>query len=137
MKTHNLFISHSWNDSNSYDRLVDLLESKTNFLYRNYSVSRDDPIHNAGTDSLLTAAIQRKMKPCGVILILAGVYATYSKWIIKEIRLAKSGFQVNKPIIAIELYGSERTSVPVKQAASRVVRWNSDSIVTAIRDLHN
>jgi len=75
------------------------------------------------------------MAPCGVVLILAGVYATYSKWINQEIDLAASSFTYPKPIIAIEPWGSERTSLVVKQAADRIVKWNTDSIVGAIRDV--
>ena len=135
MRTHNLFISHSWNHSDSYRRLVELLNSRAYFSYCNHSVPRDDPIHNAGTVAELRNAIRIRMRPCGVILILAGVYATYSKWINEEINLALSGFRLQKPIIAIEPWGSEKTSMPVKQAASQIVGWNSDSIVRAVREL--
>ena len=75
------------------------------------------------------------MAPVGVVLILAGVYATYSKWINIEIDLAERGFNQPKPIIAIEPWGSEKTSVRVKQAADRIVKWNTESIVNAIREL--
>lgn len=44
--TYNLFISHSWNYSNAYNDLVRLLNSKPYFNYKNYSVPKDDPIHN-------------------------------------------------------------------------------------------
>lgn len=44
---YNLFISHSWAYSDQYDRLVSLLNAAPNFDYRNYSVPKDDPIHNA------------------------------------------------------------------------------------------
>ncbi len=137
MKTHNLFISHSWSYSASYNRLNNLLDSRRYFSYRNYSVPRDDPIHNAGTNEQLREAIRTQMRPCGVILILAGVYATYSKWINEEIKLAQSGFQFEKPIIAIKPRGSKRTSVAVKEAARSIVGWNTDSIVAAIRKLNN
>ena len=135
MRTHNLFISHSWSYSDSYDKLIGLLDARPYFAYRNYSVPRDDPIHNARSASALRAAIQRQMGPCGVVLILAGVYATYSKWINVEIDLATSGFSVRKPIVAIAPWAAERTSSRVKQAANRIVRWNKDSVVTAIREL--
>lgn len=135
MKQYNLFISHSWNYPNAYDGLVGLLKARSYFEYRNYSVSRDDPIHVTGTDAQLRRAIHAKMAPCGVILILAGVYATYSKWIKKEIDLAKTGFLLPKPIVAIEPWGSEKTSAVVKEAADRIVRWRTDSIVRAIREL--
>ena len=75
------------------------------------------------------------MMPCHVVLILAGVYATYSKWINIEIDLAQQGFTRAKPIIAIRPWGSERISERVRLAASKVVGWNTESVVRAIRDL--
>lgn len=127
---YNLFISHSWTYSDQYQRLINLLDSKYGFNYRNYSVPNDDPIHNAGSDYLLRQAIERQMKPASCAIILAGVYSTYSKWINIEIELAR---KMGKKIIAVEPWGSERTSAVVKNAADEIVRWNSDSIVRAIR----
>ena len=135
MRTHNLFISHSWTYGNQYANLVALLRKRTYFEFKNYSVPRDDPIHNAASARALRAAIRKKMAPTGAVLILAGVYATYSKWINEEIALAERGFAVRKSIIAIEPWGSERTSQRVKEAADRIVGWNTESIVRAIRDL--
>ena len=130
MKTYNLFISHSWKYSDQYDRLVNLLNQRRYFSFRNYSVPPDDPIHGAGSDAQLRRAIRNHMVPCHVVLILAGVYATYSKWIDIEIDLAKEGFTNPKPIIAIRPRGNERISERV-----RIVGWNTESIVSAIRDL--
>ena len=135
MKTYNLFISHSWNHADAYDRLTNLLSGRGYFAFRDYSVPRDDPIHGAGTDAQLRQAIRNQMTPCHVVLILAGVYATYSKWINVEIDLAKKGFTYAKPIVAIRPWGNERISEPVRQAANRIVRWNTESVVGAIRDL--
>ena len=135
MKTFNLFISHSWAYSNTYDGLVALLNQRSYFSYHDYSIPKDDPIHTNGTDLELYNAIKNHISPSSVVLILAGVYASYSKWIDKEISIAKNGFINQKPIIAIEPWGSERTSVPVKEAADRIVKWNTESIVAAIRDL--
>ena len=135
MRTFNLFVSHSWTYGDAYDRLVNLLQARPYFQFRNYSVPQDDPIHNAGTDAQLREAILRQMAPCSAVLILAGVYATYSKWINIEIDLAKRGFMYPKPVIAIRPWGSERTSVPVREAADREVGWNTESIVSAIREV--
>ena len=128
--TYNLFISHSWTYGDAYDRLVDMLNAKPYFLYKNYSVPKYDPIHNVSNDYQLKEAIRRQMQPASCILILAGVYSTYSKWINIEIELAQS---MGKKIIAIELWGAERTSSKVKSAAHSIVRWNTDSIINAIR----
>ncbi len=135
MRTFNLFVSHSWTYSDQYMRLVSLLNKRNYFRFKNYSVPKHDPIHTRGTIHELRFAIKQQMAPCSVVLILAGVYATHSRWIDEEIKLAQEGFNTRKPIIAIQPWGSERTSVPVKLAADRIVRWNTDSVVNAIREL--
>lgn len=40
---------------------------------------------------------------------------------------------MGKRIIAIEPWGSERTSTVVKSNANKVVKWNTSSIVNAIK----
>lgn len=127
---YNLFISHSWTYSDAYDALVNLLNSSPNFDYKNYSVPKDDPIHNARYDYQLKEAIRNQMQHASCILILAGIYSTYSKWINIEIELAKD---LDKKIIAIEPFGSEKTSSIVKNAADVIVKWSTDSIISAIR----
>lgn len=87
---YNLFISHSWTYSDAYERLVELLDSASNFSYRNYSVPKDDPIHNARYDYQLRAAIRNQMQHASCVLVLAGVYSTYSKWINIELALARN-----------------------------------------------
>ena len=133
--THNLFISHSWTYDKEYEKLTKLLDSKLYFSYKNHSIPKDDPIHNAPYDYQLAEAIKKKMNGTDVILILAAVYASYSKWIDKEILIAKNEFSSSKPIIAIEPFGAEKTSKTVKGAADKIVKWNTDSIVAAIREL--
>lgn len=135
MKNYNLFISHSWAYSDNYDRLINLLRNRKYFTFKNYSVPKDDPIHTQGSNAKLYSAIYEKMKPCSVVIILAGVYATYSRWINNEIEIAKNEFIFQKPIIAIEPWGSQKTSAVVKQNADLIVGWNKDSFVSAIREL--
>jgi hypothetical protein len=127
--TYNLFISHSWAYSDAYEKLINLLDSADNFSYKNYSVPKDDPIHNAKYDYQLKEAIRNQIKHASCILILAGVYSTYSKWINIEIELAQ---EMGKKIIAIEPWGSERTSTIVKNNATKIVKWQTSSIVKAI-----
>lgn len=127
---YNLFISHSWSYSNAYEKLVSMLNSSPYFTYKNYSVPKDDPIHNASDDYQLRDAIRNQMQRASCVLIMAGVYSTYSKWINIEIQLAE---EMGKTIIAIEPWGSERTSSTVKRAADKIVSWNTSSIISAIR----
>lgn len=128
---YNLFISHSWNHSDAYEKLVNLLDKADNFRYKNYSVPKDDPVHNAKNDAALKAAIQDQMRHASCVLILAGVYSTYSKWINIELDLA---VEMGKKIVAVEPWGSERTSARVKLYADKVVKWQTSSIVSAIKD---
>lgn len=88
--TYNLFISHSWAYGDAYDKLVGMLDAKSYFDYKNYSVTKNDPIHNAANAQQLKEAIRRQIQPASCVLILAGVYSTYSKWINIEIELAQS-----------------------------------------------
>ena len=135
MRTHNLFISHSWSYGDKYDKLMGLLRNRPYFRFKDYSVPKDDPIHDAGTDRELNEAIKRQIARCGAVLILAGVYATYSKWIRKEIKICKTEFKTPKSIIAIEPWSSKKTSKLVKDNADKIVKWRTDSIVDAIREL--
>ena len=133
--TYNLFISHSWSHSDLYDKLINLLNMDSGFVYKNYSVPKNDPIHNACNDLQLYNAIKNQMKYASIVLVLAGVYASYSKWIDKEINIAKHEFAIPKKIIAVEYWGSERTSLKVKISADKIVKWNTSSIVNAIREV--
>lgn len=139
-----IFVSHSWSYPDSYDRLMQMLNNKMGFSYQNFSVPKDNPIHYAQNDTTLYQAIKSRVDQVDVILILAGVYATHSKWINLEIKAAKSsngllgalsGYMTNKPIIAVEEWGALKTSGVVKDNANEVVGWNSDSIIDAIKRL--
>lgn len=133
-KEYNIFISHSWEYSDAYEKLVKMLDSQ-GIKYKDYSVPRDSPIHTTGTDKELYDAIKAKISPCSVVLILAGVYSSYSKWINKEIKICKNEFSKPKKIIAIEPWGSEKTSKIVKDNADKTVKWNSKKIVDTIKEL--
>ena len=115
--------------------LIALLRAKEGFDFRDYSVPEEDPIQGARTDAQLRQAILDQMRPCHVIIFLAGVYASYSKWMDIEIALAQKGFQNPKPILAVRPRGNERVSKVVTDAADTIVGWNTDSVVNAIRAL--
>lgn len=131
-KIYNIFISHSWNYSDAYEKIIEMLE-KSSIEYKNYSVPKNDPIHNANDDTELYEAIKAQIKPTSVVIILAGVYSSYSKWIDKEIQISKNDF--DKKIIAIEPWGSEKTSVKVKNNADKIIGWNYTSLEKAIKEL--
>lgn len=126
MDTIRLFISHSWN-YDDYEKMVKLLEGRGYFDFQESSVPATDPL--TGSNQQVWDSIYNKIKWAQVIILTAGVYATYSGSIKKEIEYAKS---IHKPIIAVVPLGNERTS-SLCGYADEVVGWRADSIVDAVR----
>lgn len=132
-RTRNLFISHSWTYGDAYDGLCRLLDAAPNFSYRNYSVPEDSPVHDAVNTRELYDAIKERMQFAEVVLIMAGKYATFSKWIQREIQIARKDFA--KPVLAIRPWANEQVSSVVLDNADLLVSWNTGSIVAGIRQL--
>lgn len=131
LTNYRLFISHSWAYGDAYEKLVQFFNEHPNFKWSDYSVPKDDPIHNVSNETALYNAIKKQISPVNCVIILAGVYSTYSRWINKEIEISKEVF--SKPIVAVQPWGAERTSKVVKDNADAIVKWQSSSIVAAIR----
>lgn len=131
--SNNLFISHSWSYGDAYDKLSNMLRAAPRFEYKDYSVPKSDPVHNAPSTTKLRQAISDRMSYASVVLIMAGKYATYSKWINEEINIAQHGFTTKKSIIAVTPWGAQQISSTVRDAADEIVGWNTSSIVAAIR----
>lgn len=131
-KRYDLFISHSWDYGDHRTNLGQLI---ANSLAPNqafdHSAPQDDPIHAANDQDLVLALFDRIGK-ANVLIFPAGVYATHSKWIPVEIGIAG---QLGKPIIAVEIWGSERSTNWAKQA-HEIVGWNGNSVARAIRRWH-
>ncbi len=133
LKTYDLFISHAWKYNDDYSRLVKMLDEAPNFKKRNYSVPEHDPLVEPDTEvgkKKLTEMLKNQIKPVNCVLILSGIYASYSYWIQKEIDLSS---EYKKPIIGIKPWGQQRNSQEVQNAAIEMIAWNTDSIIKAIR----
>lgn len=61
------------------------------------------------------------------------MYASYSKWIQKEIDGAR---MYGKPILAVNPWGAQRTSADVQAAANKIVGWNAGTVVGGIWELY-
>ena len=107
LTTYRLFISHSWAYGDAYEKLVMFFNEHPNFRWSNYSVPKDDPIHDAPNQTELYNAIKDQIAPVNCVIILAGVYSSYSKWITKEIDFtrrredAKVGGRVSPRAVAV------------------------------------
>ncbi len=130
---HVLFISHSWRQSDGYDRLLDLLRSVPGFRYRDTSVPKDDPIHGAPTPEALRAALASRIAAADVVLVVASLAVNYSEWIETEIELTRT--VMRKPLVGLIPHQAERASSFVRAHANRMVEWRATEIVDAIRSL--
>jgi hypothetical protein len=133
LKIYDLFLSHAWNYNEDYYRLEKMLNDASYFIWRNYSVPEHNPLIDSNTTigkSKLTDLIAGQLKPVNCVLILGGMYAAYSEWILKEIEIAK---YYNKPIIGIYPWGQVNMPLAIQKVATEVINWNTNTIVDAIR----
>jgi len=136
----NVFISHAWKYSGHYEKLSEWVfenrwrSGQATLDFRDFSVPKDDPIHDAQNDSELRDALYRQIALSHVVVIPTGMYANYSKWIQKEIDGAK---KYEKPILAVNPWASLRRSSVVASAANETVGWSKQGVVDGIWSLYN
>jgi len=134
-----VFISHAWAHSQDYDTLAKWIFEdnwsigQASLDFRNYSVPKNDPIHNAKNDKELQIAIFNQIARSHVVVIPVGMYASYSKWIQKEI---DGSLGYKKPILAVIPRGKKRMSGVVVDNATAEVGWNRQSVIDGIWGLY-
>ena len=139
--SHNIpiFISHAWDYSDHYSKLSDWIFRENwsvegvPIIFSDTSIPKHDPVHTNGSDYQLQAIINLRVAQSSAIVIPTGVYASYSKWIQKEIEASKS---LGRPILAVNIWGAQRTSTVVADASDELVGWNKQSVVSGIWKLH-
>ena len=133
LKNYRLLISHSWSYPNHYETIKGWLDDSSYFEWSNHSISADNPFDST-TDKELKEKITRQISGCSAVIVVAGMYANYSKWIDYEIEEA---LRLNKPIIGLKPWGSEKTPSKISNNATVLVGWNSASVVEAVRNYAN
>lgn len=130
LKNYHVFISHSWKYPDPYETVKRWLNEASYFGWSDYSVPFYDPL-DANTDRELKAKIKQQIASCSCVVILSGMYVSYSKWINYEIDTA---IEMGKPIIGVRPWRQEKVPARVSENADVMVGWNSSSVVQAIRD---
>ncbi|MFB6245470.1 MAG: TIR domain-containing protein [Candidatus Nanohaloarchaea archaeon] len=130
-KEYNVFISHSWDYGDQYDRLKDLLDDKGHFNYKDYSVPEDEELDPDEAHELWND-MKTRIKNSSAVVVTAGMYVSHSNWIRAEINMAKS---TGTPVVAVKPRGNENLPSKVQEEADKVVGWNKESVVEAIREV--
>lgn len=128
-KTYKLFISHRWEYDNLLQNLKDLLNERGYFFAEYYQIEKDSPI-NSENASVIKANITKRLKESDVVLAIAGVSASYSEWMQWEMDKA---LELGLKIVGVIPRGNERISQEVYKRSVEDVRWNTESVVKAIR----
>lgn len=134
-----IFISHAWAHSHHYDTLASWIfqepwrVGQASLDFRDYSVPKNNPIHNVQSTQALQDAIYNQISRSHVVVIPSGMYAAYRNWIQKEIDGAKL---YNKPILAVNPWGQERKAGVVLNNADDGVGWNKQPLINAIWQLY-
>lgn len=128
-KTFHIFISHSWQNSDALEGLRRLLNDRGYFNVEFEEVSKDEPI-NSTNAYYIKRRLAEKIGNSNVIIGLAGMYASHSDWMEWELDKA---IELDIPIIGVIPRGQERISTTVSSRSVVDVRWNTESIVDAIR----
>ena len=129
-----IFIRHAWKYGADYQRLVDLLDVALLFNYINYSAPSERPLvlSNARAPRAeVEKKISSKIALAQVVLVISGMYTNHSDWMKFEIDEAH---RMGKPIIAIQPWGGTRMPEYVQLRATACVGWNTNTIVSAIRN---
>ena len=128
-----LFISHAWKYGDDYERLVSLLDNEYSFNWLNWSAPEDKPAIPSWMtvpDQVVAQKIAEKVNAADCVIVIAGMYAHYSDWIQAEMNIA---LHLNKPLIGVKPWGSEKMPQAVSQRTKEDVGWNTGSIIYAIK----
>ncbi|AWG22889.1 hypothetical protein FFWV33_15830 [Flavobacterium faecale] len=128
-KNYKIFISHSWSYPDDLIKLRGLLEERGYFNVVFQEAGNDVPI-NSENASYIKKVLKAKITDSDVVLAIAGMYASYSDWIAWEVETA---YLNDIPVIGVIPRGQERISATVTKYSKIDVRWNTESIVEAIR----
>jgi len=128
-KDYKIFISHSWSYTEDLEALQKLLNERGYFNVTFIEASKKTPIDSENAAYVKTV-LKARILQSDIVLALAGVYASHSDWMIWELETAKAN---NIPIVGVIPRGQERISTEVYSRSIVDVKWNTESIVDAIR----
>lgn len=128
LRKYPIFISHAWDHSSDYDRLLHLLKNRKLFDCSNSSVPKTRRL-DTRTDRQLERALRRQIRPAHSVLIIAGMYVKHREWIQKEIDIA---LEMHKNIIIIKPRGAQRMPIEL-QGFPQQAEWDTNNIIGHIR----
>lgn len=135
MKKYNIFISHAWEYSHHYHKVVDWLdEAQFNnlLMWENYSALHLDtalnPLSYLAKEEFQDE-LDRQIQRASVVLILSGMYFAHPRWIEYEISKA---YNYGKYIIGVKPLGQEYIPQVISHNAYVITECNKSSVINAL-----
>jgi hypothetical protein len=128
LKDYTIFISHSWDNNKHHTDLKTLLNNAGYLNVEFIEATKDTPI-NSENAKYIKQTLKQKINSSSIVLGLAGMYASHSEWMEWELDTAHGII----PIVGVIPRGQQRVSTVISSRSKEDVRWNTDSIVSAIR----
>lgn len=128
-KEFNIFISHSWSYSKDLENLQNLLIKRGYFNVSFLEPTKQTPIKSIHAP-YVRKILRKRILNANIVIGLAGMYATYSDWMIWELNTAE---YYDIPIIGVIPRGKKRVSSEVTSRSIDDINWNTESIISAIR----
>lgn len=126
----NIFISHSWKYDEHYAKVLDWLQN-SNINFINYSIPENKAFDKM-TKKQLQEQLTEQIRHAAIVIILGGMYVSYSEWIEYEIDEA---VRMGKTIIGVKPWGAERVPLKVQYSADVMVSWRQDSLINKIKEI--
>jgi hypothetical protein len=98
-----------------------------NFSWTNLSVPEHHPLADVEE---LERELNNQMRPAHIFVIIGGMYVSHRRWIQYEINFAR---RIGRPILGVRPHASIAMPIIIQKAATEVVGWNSNSLLSAIR----
>ena len=123
-----LFVSHSWEENEDYNRVFEYLEASHTFYYQNTSQPQSKrPLDRESQREDL----RRQIASSEVVVVVPAAYKWASELVTFQMNFAKAA---DRPIVAMENFGStEALPKAIKDLADEVCGWNERDLIDVLR----
>lgn len=128
LRCYHVFISHCWEYSADYRRIVKWLKAEPCFKWKNRSVPEENALPE---DKRFESRLRKRLGDSDILLVIVGMEIAHRHWIQWEIKWARIR---RIPIVGIMPNGAVRVPAVITASKCPIVGWRRDSVVDAIRD---
>ncbi len=127
-RSRRIFVSHPYNREKYHEKVVNLLSRNGKLPYFDHSIPQNEKM--GGSKQKINKKIEQKIRTANDVIIIASNHASRRPYIKKEIQMAR---KYDKNIVAVLPRGQQKVSKVIRENATKIVGWNSNSIKSAFQ----